>query len=119
MAHSHDDIDQILAETNTPDSTAQDLHRKLATRQREWNDESERIGFAAAARQEEQAWSRERQAARVIFQTPALTLTGVQMKLALMMQKSLDAAGDSTLTFSQLQSIFSDLAHLNEACSAR
>ena len=119
MAHSHDDIDQILAETNTPVSTAQDLHRKLATRQREWNDESERIGFAAAVQQEKQAWSRERQAASMIFQTPAHTLTGAQMKLALMMQKSVDAAGDSTFAFSQLQSIFSDLARLNEACRAR
>ena len=119
MAHSHDDIDQILGETNTPDATGQDLHRKLATRQREWNDESDRIGFAAAVQQEEQAWSRERQAASMIFQTPAHTLTGVQMKLALMMQKSVDTAGGSTFPFSQLQSIFNDLTHLNEACGAR
>ena len=115
MAHSHDDIDQILVETNTPDAIGQDLHRKLAIRQREWNDESDHIGFAAAVQQEGQAWSRERRAASLIFQTPAQSLTGVQMKLALMMQESVDATGDATFPFSQLQSIFNDLAHLKRS----
>ena len=40
------------------------------------------------------------------------------MNIALMMQKGVDVAGGSTFPFSQLQSIFNDLAHLNEASGA-
>lgn len=114
-AHSRDEIDQILKETDTPDAVAEDLHKKLTTRKREWDKESDRIGFAAAAQQEDQAWARERQAAGMIFQAPAKSLTGVQMKLALMIQMAVEGTGDSIPPISQLQSIFSDLARLNKA----
>ena len=118
IAHSHDEIDHILAETNTPDAIGEDLHRKLAKQQHEWNCEADRIGFAAAVQQEEQAWARERQAAEKVFHTPVQSLTGVQIKLALSMEKSADAAGDAVLPLSLLQLIFDDLTRLNTACGA-
>ncbi len=115
MAHSHDDIDHIVAESNTPDTVAEDLHRKLATHQREWNDESDRIGFAAAVQQEDQAWARERETAGMIFRAPAKSLTGVQIKLALIMQMSVDGTGDVMFPLSHLQSILNDLTSLIKA----
>lgn len=118
IAHSHEEIDHILAKTDMPEAIGEDLHRKLAKLQGEWNNESDRIGFAAAVQQEEQAWARERQAAEKVFHTPVQSLTGVQIKLALSMEKSADAAGDAVLPLSLLQLIFDDLTRLNTACGA-
>jgi hypothetical protein len=115
VAHSHDDIDHVLMETNESDTGAKDLHKRLATRQREWNCESDRVGFAAVVQQEGQVWVRERHVANTIFRTSAKNFIGVQIKLALMMQMDVDGTGDVMSPLSQLQSIFNDLASLIKA----
>ena len=111
-AWSHEDIDRILSETKGVTSSGPALHAELSRRKGRWSAEGNRLGFDEAMENEREAWRRESDASSAIFRAAAATLTGVQVKIALMIQMCVAEAADRSFPLPQLESTFKDLAAL-------
>ena len=112
LAHSHEDIDAILGDSGSSAGLAEDLHSKLSARQQRWSAEADREDFDEAQRHEADAWAQEADAAQTIFRTPATSLVGVQIKLALMIEMCMTGMIDPAFPLPQLQSTFADVENL-------
>jgi hypothetical protein len=112
LAHSHEDIDAILGEAGFPAEGARELHQKLTALEDGWRAESDRLGFDEAQRAEADAWAKEAEVASAIFSMAATSLSGVQIKLALMIQMCAAGMVDPAFPLPQLQSISTDIEKL-------
>lgn len=112
FAHSHEELDKLLAEYGQPLAAGKALHHTLSVLDGRWNAEADRIGYAEASRREGEAWAREANVACAIFSTTATSLSGVQVKLALMIQMCAAGMVDPAFPLPQLQSIFTDIEKL-------
>jgi hypothetical protein len=117
-AQSHAEIDHALADTPDAPMIGASLHAELAAHQARWDVEAERLGFAEAKRQEDEAWDREAEASRKIFRTRATTLAGIQIKIALMAQFCTAGSDDSDFPLPQLRSTLADVKRLRRAFDA-
>ena len=119
LAHSHEDIDAILGDTGSPAGYAEELHRKLDVLEERWSAEADDLAFDQAMQQESEAWAQEAEAANAIFSTSATTLSGIQIKLAFMIETCSVGPPDLVTLVPRLQSAFADVAKLIAASSGR
>jgi hypothetical protein len=119
LANTHEDIDAILGGSGFSSEYAKDLHRELAALEERWNAEAALLGFDAAMQQESDAWAREAEAAKAIFSTNATSLSGIQIKLAFMIEMCSVGPPDVMTLVPQLQSAVDDIAKLIAASSVR
>jgi hypothetical protein len=117
-AQSHSDIDQAVAAGDCPQELGATLHAELALRQARWDAEAEALGFDEANRQELQAWRKEEEAVRAVFQAKAATLAGVEIKLGLMIQLCAAFSDDPDFPLPQLRSTLADVKRLRRALDA-
>jgi hypothetical protein len=114
-AQSHLDIDQAVAAGDCSQELSAALHAELAARRARWDAEAEALGFDEANRQELAAWRNEEEAVRAIFRTKAVTLGGVEIKLALMIQLCAAFSEDPDFPLPQLRSTIADVKRLRRA----
>ena len=117
-AQSHSDIDQAVAAGDCLQEVGAALHSELTVRRARWDADAETLGFDEANRQELAAWREEEEAARAIFRTKAVTLVGVEIKLALMIQLCATFSGDPDFPLPQLRSTLDDVKRLRRALNA-
>lgn len=117
-AQSHSDIDQAVAAGDCSQEVAAALHSELTVRRARWDADAETLGFDEANRQELAAWREEEEAARAIFRTKAVSLVGVEIKLALMIQLCAAFSDDPDFPLLQLRSTLADVKRLRRALDA-
>ena len=112
VAHSHEEIDAIFREAGFPAEAARELHQKLTALEDGWRAEGDRLGFDEAQRAEADAWAKEAEVASAIFSMAAQSLSGVQIKLALMIQMCAVGMVEPAFPLPQLQSVLNDVQKL-------
>jgi hypothetical protein len=117
-AQSHPEIDQAVAAGDCSPELGAALHVDFADRRARWDAEARALGFDEANRQELAAWRREEEAVRVIFQTGAATLVGVETKLRLMIHLCSVFSDDAEFPLPQVRSILADVKRLRQALAA-
>lgn len=115
VAFSHDDIDRACATGKLSADSQANLHAQLSAHQALWDREGCRTGFFEADRRQLEAWKKEAHATRTIFATPATTLTGIRMKIALMVQLCRTGCEDPDFPLPQLRSTLADIERLQLA----
>jgi len=116
-AFSHREIDQALTERKQSAEAKAELHAQLAAHQARWDREARRIGFFEADRQQLGCWKREADATQKIFATPATTLAGIEVKIALMMQLCRTGSDVPDFPLPQLRSTLTDLERLQRSAT--
>ncbi len=117
-AQSHSDIDQAVAAGDCSQEVGAALHSELTVRRARWDADAEALGFDEANREELAAWREQEEAARAIFRTKAVTLAGVEIKLALMIQHCATFSDDPDFPLPQLRSTLDDVKRLRRALDA-
>jgi hypothetical protein len=117
-AQSHSEIDQAVAAGDCSQEVGAALHAEFAIRRARWDAEAAALGFDEANRQELAAWREQEEAARTVFRTKAVTLAGVEIKLALMIQLCATFSGDPDFPLPQLRSTMADVRRLRRALDA-
>jgi hypothetical protein len=117
-AQSHSEIDQAVAAGDCSPEVGAALHVEFADRRTRWDAEAGALGLDEANQQELEAWRREEEAVRTIFQTPAATLAGVETKLDLMLHLSSVFSDDAEFPLPQVRSTIADVKRLRRALDA-
>jgi hypothetical protein len=114
-AFTHEDIDRAFAMDEQPSDAKAELHARLASHQARWDAEAGRIGFFEADRQQLEGWKKEAEATRKIFATPATTLSGIKIKIALMIQLCRTGSDVADFPLPQLRSTLADVERLQRS----
>jgi hypothetical protein len=116
-AFSHDEIDRAFTTCEPSHDTRAKLHAELAAHQARWDGEASRMGFRNADRHQLEGWKKEAEATRRIFATPATTLTGIKIKIGLMMQLCRTGSDDPEFPLPQLRSTLIDVERLQRTAT--
>jgi hypothetical protein len=117
-AFSSSEIDRAVADYGCPPKIAAELHADFAAQQARWDAEAARLGFEEAKRQEGEAWEQQAAATDRIFRARALTLAGVEIKIALLIKLCFSGCDDPDFPLSQLRSTLADVKRLRSSLDA-
>lgn len=115
-AFSHAEIDRALSNVSSSPEVATALHDEFANQQARWNAEAMRLGFNEVKRQEDEAWRQEAEACAAIFHAPATSLSGIEIKIALIIELCSTGSVDPEFPSPQLLSTLSDVRCLIREC---
>ena len=108
-AFSHAEIDRALSNVSSSPEVATALHDEFANQQARWDAEALRLGFNEVKRQEDEAWRQEAEACAAIFRAQATSLSGIEIKIALIIELCSAGSEDPDFPLPQLLSTLGDV----------